>query len=114
MVNETRNQVRFPTPVPVVIHQLTLLQTYKRLASLANADHESQILSLLTIPSAPVDGAFNVGNGVTDSLKLHIKAARLVSIHVSPTVVFNGIVENSISSGWTYAQWEEWLSKNIV
>ena len=51
---------------------------------------------------------------VTDDLKLHIKAARLVGVHVSPTVVFNGIVENSISSGWTKEQWVEWLDKNVV
>jgi hypothetical protein len=43
-----------------------------------------------------------------------MQAARLVGVHVSPTVIFNGIVENSISSGWTKEQWDEWLQKNIV
>lgn len=51
---------------------------------------------------------------MTNDLKLHIKAARLVGIHVSPTVVVDGIVENSISSGWTKEQWVAWLDKNVV
>jgi len=38
----------------------------------------------------------------------------LVGIHVSPTVVFNGLVENGISSSFTPEQWDEWLQKNIV
>jgi len=35
-------------------------------------------------------------------------------VHVSPTVIFDGIVDNSISSGWDVVQWEEWLVKNVV
>lgn len=30
------------------------------------------------------------------------------------TVVFDGIVNNDISSSWTKEQWEEWLEKNVV
>jgi len=37
-----------------------------------------------------------------------------VGVHVTPTVIFNGVVENSISSSFTKEQWEEWLEKNIV
>jgi hypothetical protein len=51
---------------------------------------------------------------VTNDLKLHIKATRLVGIHVSPTVVVDGIAENSISSGWTKEQWVAWLDKHVV
>jgi hypothetical protein len=43
-----------------------------------------------------------------------IEMARLVGIHVSPTVVFNGVVANEISSSWTSEQWSEWLKKNVV
>jgi len=75
---------------------------------------EQQIYKLLAVPDKPVDGSYNVGNQITNDLKLHVKAARLVGVHVSPTVIFDGIVDNSISSGWEAVQWEEWLAKNVV
>ncbi|KAF8544259.1 hypothetical protein BDD12DRAFT_60409 [Trichophaea hybrida] len=92
--------------------------TYKRLAALAEETvgvSKEEVYELLKIPEeAGEDGALNVGNKVTDDLKVHIKAARLVGVHVSPTVIFNGVVENAISSGWTKEQWAEWLGKNVV
>lgn len=36
-----------------------------------------------------------------------MKMNRMQGVHVTPTVVFNGVVENSVSSGWTAEQWEE-------
>ncbi|KAF2222443.1 thioredoxin-like protein [Elsinoe ampelina] len=99
VVNETRNQ------------------TYKRLAKLAAGVglDEGKIYKQLEISDKPgEDGSLNTGNATTNDLKLLIKAARLIGIHVSPTVVFNGIVENSISSGFTAEQWDEWLSKNVT
>ncbi|KAG8630523.1 hypothetical protein KVT40_002142 [Elsinoe batatas] len=99
VVNETRNQ------------------TYKRLAKLAAGVglDEGKIYKQLEISDKPgEDGSLNTGNATTNDLKLLIKAARLVGIHVSPTVVFNGIVENGISSGFTAEQWDEWLSKNVT
>jgi len=92
-------------------------QTYERLSKIAGSVgvDEAAFLKLLWVDDKPnSEGAMNVGNGVTDDLKLLVKAARLVGVHVSPTVIFNGIVENSISSGWTKDQWDEWLQKNIV
>lgn len=43
-----------------------------------------------------------------------MQQARLVGIHVSPTVLFDGLVENNISSSFTAEQWDEWLQKNVV
>jgi hypothetical protein len=37
----------------------------------------------------------------------------MVGVHVSPTVVFDGVVVGEISSGWSGEQWEEWLGKNV-
>ncbi|KAK5170071.1 hypothetical protein LTR04_004669 [Oleoguttula sp. CCFEE 6159] len=99
VVNETRNK------------------TYARLAKIAAhvGVDEGEVLGLLEVPDKPAkDGSANVGNGVTDDVKLMVKANRLVGVHVTPTVLFNGIVENSISSSFTKDQWEEWLEKNIV
>jgi protein-disulfide isomerase len=55
-----------------------------------------------------------VGNAVTGDVKTIVKMARLTGVHVTPTVVFDGVVAGEISSGWTGEQWEEWLGKNVV
>lgn len=98
VVNETRND------------------TYKRLAKVAakagvDAD---QVYGLLQIPEKPgEDGALNAGNQVTNDLKVVTKMNRLVGVHVTPTGVFDGVVQD-LSSGWTGDQWDEWLEKNVV
>ncbi|KAJ5088145.1 hypothetical protein N7456_011761 [Penicillium angulare] len=99
VVNETRNA------------------TYERLAKIAGSVgvQEGKFLDLLKIPEAPrADGQLNVGNKVTNDLKWIIKTDRVIGVHVSPTVFFNGVEERGISSGFTAAQWEEWLSQNVV
>jgi len=95
VVNETRNE------------------TYKRLSDLAASAvgiPSDQIFSQLQITTK----VQNNGNKITNDLKLQIREARLRSIHISPTVLLDGIVDNSISSGWSEQQWQEWLEKNIV
>lgn len=93
-------------------------ETYKRLAKLAGSVEgvdEKTILDLLVVPDkAGEDGSLNVGNKVTDDVKFQVKANRVTGVHVTPTVLFNGVEERSISSGWTLEQWEEWLGKNAV
>ncbi|KAL1893102.1 hypothetical protein Cpir12675_004248 [Ceratocystis pirilliformis] len=91
--------------------------TYKRLAALAatvgvDSDRVYKMLEICDKPAA--DGSLNSGNGVTNDLKYAVKTARLVGVHVSPTVIFNGVVQNDISSGWDAGQWERWLTENIV
>jgi protein-disulfide isomerase len=92
--------------------------TYARLAKLAAGavpglnDHE--IYKLLEIKEAGAEGPKNQGNAVTNDVKTIVKMARLVGVHVTPTVVFNGVVAGEISSSWTEEQWAEWLEKNIV
>lgn len=92
--------------------------TYKRLAKLAAEStgvSADEVYKLLKIPeNAAPDGSLNTGNGVTNDLKWVIKTARLVGVHVSPTVIFDGVVANDISSGWTADQWLEWLGKNVA
>ncbi|KAI4907478.1 hypothetical protein J4E90_009507 [Alternaria incomplexa] len=98
LVNETRNA------------------TYKRLAKIAGSVgvDEAKVYGLLEISDKPgEDGALNSGNGVTDDVKVQVKANRLTGVHVTPTVVFDGVVNNEISSSWTAEQWEEWLEKNV-
>jgi hypothetical protein len=89
-------------------------ETYKRLAKLGGSIgvNEDQIFKMLEISDKPAaDGSLNTGNAVTDDLKVLVKMARLVGVHVSPSVIVDGVVENSISSGWTKEQWMEYLEK---
>jgi hypothetical protein len=51
---------------------------------------------------------------VLDELKVLVKMNRMQGVHVTPTVVFNGVVENGISSSFSGDQWEEWLEKNVA
>ncbi|KAI6250987.1 hypothetical protein HI914_00145 [Erysiphe necator] len=100
--------------VPVISE--TRNQTYARLAAIAEKVDvsKSEVLNLLTVSDKPAeDGSLNIGNGVTNDLKVLIKMARLVGIHVSPTVLFDGVVESSISSSWTVDQWVEWLETKL-
>ncbi|KAF3909662.1 hypothetical protein AA313_de0207747 [Arthrobotrys entomopaga] len=98
VVNETRNQ------------------TYTRLAELAATVgvNAAEVQKVLFIADKPDGDSYNIGNQVTNDVKLITKAARQVSAHVTPTVFFNGVMENSISSGWTLEEWKEWIEKNIV
>lgn len=99
VVNETRNQ------------------TYKRLSKLASdvtGVSEDKFYDLLVISDKPdKDGGLNAGNKVTDDVKWITKTNRLVGVHVTPTVLFNGWPEGSISSSWKKEQWEEWIEKNL-
>ena len=89
--------------------------TYRRLAGLAGdvgVDGDA-IYGLLAVADKPGDGgALNAGNKVTDDLKLVTKMNRLTGVHVTPTVVFDGVVQDT-SSSWTVEQWKEWLGKNV-
>lgn len=92
-------------------------ETYKRLAKLAGSVEgidESTIYDLLVVSDKPgPDGSLNIGNKVTDDVKFQVKANRVTGVHVTPTVLFNGVEERSIGSSWTVEQWEEWLKKNV-
>ena len=56
-----------------------------------------------------VEGAHNTGNEATDTLKFYTKFHRTRGIHVTPTVMVNGVVDDSISSGWSLEQWTTYL-----
>ncbi|KAJ3212732.1 hypothetical protein HDU83_000504 [Entophlyctis luteolus] len=60
-----------------------------------------------------VEGSKNTGNEVTNVLKVHVRIARQNAIHVSPTVLYNGLIDNAVSSGWTLEQWKEYLEARL-
>ncbi|KAI4090851.1 MAG: hypothetical protein LQ344_004498 [Seirophora lacunosa] len=91
-------------------------ETYRRLAKLASevGVDEGEVYGLLEIADKPGDdGSLNTGNGVTSDVKVMVKVNRLMGVHVTPTVLFNGVVENSISSSFTGDQWQAWLDENV-
>lgn len=91
-------------------------QTYRRLAKIAGSAglNENEVYSLLEISDKVTDdGALNVGNKVTDDLKVVTKMNRLIGIHVTPTGVFDGVVQD-IGSSWGQEEWKEWLNKNVA
>ncbi|KAL2814733.1 thioredoxin-like protein [Aspergillus granulosus] len=91
-------------------------QTYERLANIGSSVgvNKDELLDLLTVADKPdAEGQLNTGNKVTNDIKLMVKAGRVVGVHVSPTVYFNGIEEPGISSSFTATQWEQWLAKNV-
>ncbi|TVY49824.1 hypothetical protein LOCC1_G000453 [Lachnellula occidentalis] len=101
----------------VNVVQETRNQTYSRLAKVGAKVglDEKEFLKLLWINDKPAsDGSLNIGNAVTNDLKVLVKMNRLVGVHVTPTVIFDGVVDNSISSSFTGQQWEEWLEKNVA
>lgn len=91
--------------------------TYKRLAKIGAkvGINEEKMFDLLKISDKPAeDGSLNTGNAVTNDLKVLVKMNRMQGVHVTPTVVFDGVVENGISSSFSSEQWEEWLEKNVA
>ncbi|KAM6496198.1 hypothetical protein JOM56_008904 [Amanita muscaria] len=60
------------------------------------------------------DTVQNTGVGVTNNLKYTIKFARQNSIHVSPTVLWDGLVQNQISSSWGANEWNAFLLENVT
>lgn len=90
--------------------------TYRRLAALAAESagvSANDAYDLLKVGEKEIGAAgSNGGNQITNDLKTSIKIARLVSVHVSPTVIFDGVVAPEFSSSWGEQQWIEWLRKN--
>ncbi|KAG6866116.1 hypothetical protein C0991_008424 [Blastosporella zonata] len=91
---------------------LTPLQIRDSLAELAAqvipSDAVKDFKDLLILKSTP-----NGGNAVTDDLKYTIKFSRQNGIHVSPTVLWDGLVANEISSSWGVKEWSEFLANKV-
>lgn len=99
----------------------TRSDVYKELVSLATSSltssatiTEGGILSLLHIGAVQdAEQSTNKGNKVTNDLKYFIKLGRQNGIHVSPTAVWDGVVENSISSGWSLDDWKKFVQSKL-
>lgn len=83
-----------------------LAEQLSKLAETAVGVSSEKVLSLLVNGTEEVK---NAGNKVSNDLKLFIRIGRQNGIHVSPTVLLDGIKDESISSGWEMDQWKEYL-----
>ncbi|KAF2397475.1 hypothetical protein EJ06DRAFT_533076 [Trichodelitschia bisporula] len=87
--------------------------TYRRLVEMATKEFGvgwNPVWNALTLTGTHG----NEGNFMTNEIKVWVKRGRQMGIHVSPTVVVNGVIEDSISSSWTQEQWLDWLAKNVL
>jgi len=93
--------------------QRTTIETREKLAELAapiiGHDNVGVFKDLLKYKSTP-----NGGNGVTDDLKYTIKFSRQNGIHVSPTVLWDGLISGEISSSWGEKEWISYLESKVV
>jgi hypothetical protein len=55
-----------------------------------------------------------VENGANIFFCFAVKFSRQNSIHVSPTVLFDGLVANEVSSSWGEAEWTEFFQRRIA
>lgn len=81
-------------------------ETYKRLAKLAHESagvDEAKFLELLAI--APSEIPKNAANALQKDVKYFVRESRQNGIHVSPTVLINGIVDNSFESSTPTETW---------
>ncbi|KAJ7827651.1 hypothetical protein B0H14DRAFT_2813944 [Mycena olivaceomarginata] len=94
---------------------LTPLQIREKLAALAAevipvpSSAAGKFADLLVLASSP-----NGGNAVTDDLKYTIKFSRQNGIHVSPTVLWDGLVANEVSSSWGEQEWTDFLLAKVT
>jgi len=93
---------------------LTPRQIREKLAQLASnllpSDALAEFKDLLTLKGEFLNG----GTGVTDDLKYNTKFSRQNGIHVSPTVMWDGLVANEVSSGWEQQDWVDFFESKVA
>jgi len=93
---------------------LSPIQIRERLALLfaetgVSGDRVESFKELLKLKSTP-----NGGVSVTDELKYTIKFSRQNGIHVSPTVLWDGIIANEVSSSWGKTEWTQFFAQKVT
>ncbi|KAJ3259168.1 hypothetical protein HK103_002835 [Boothiomyces macroporosus] len=90
------------------IDSKTRNEIYNDLAELAaQFVNKEEFLNLLRIDTST---KHNNGNQVTAEFKRHLKISRHNHVHVSPTWIINGLINDDISSGWSLDDWKKLLS----
>lgn len=66
-------------------------------------------------PAAVIDavspaGQGNCGTAVTQALEFYTRFGRQNGVHAAPTVLVNGLVDDSIRASWSADQWQAYLA----
>ncbi|KAI0053717.1 hypothetical protein FA95DRAFT_1530643 [Auriscalpium vulgare] len=93
---------------------LSPIQIREKLAGLADEAGLSQsqvaeFKDLLINKSTP-----NGGVSVTDDLKYTIKFSRQNGVHVSPSVLWDGLLANEVSSSWGDKEWNDFFAAKVT
>ncbi|KAI0271968.1 hypothetical protein BGY98DRAFT_1004453 [Russula aff. rugulosa BPL654] len=93
---------------------LTPLQIREKLASLyaesgVSGDQVEAFRDHLRNKSTP-----NGGVSVTDDLKYTIKFSRQNGVHVSPSVLWDGLLASEISSSWGETEWAKFFEQKVA
>jgi protein-disulfide isomerase len=92
---------------------LTPIQIRENLAQVASevipSNAVDEFRELLKLKGSP-----NGGVAVTDDLKYTIKFSRQNGVHVSPTVLWDGLIAGEISSSWGEKEWNEFLAAKVM
>jgi len=93
---------------------LTALQIREKLASLyaesgVSGNQVEAFKDLLRNKSTP-----NGGVSVTNELKYTIKFSRQNGVHVSPSVLWDGLLASEISSSWGETEWAKFLEQKVA
>jgi len=84
--------------------------------SVLTSDQINAAKALLVLNTTDNDGSaiFNGGNAVTNDLKYFIRFGRQNGIHASPTVTWDGLIQDQVSSSWAVAEWTKFFSDSGV
>jgi len=92
--------------------KLSPIQIRAQLVSLASEvigqEKGKEMADLLVHKTTP-----NGGTAVTDDLKYNIKMGRQNGIHVTPSAVWDGLFQASVSSSWGEKEWSEFFEQNV-
>jgi len=93
---------------------LSPIQIREKLAALfaetgVSGDKVEEFKELLKLKSTP-----NGGVSVTDELKYTIKFSRQNGVHVSPSVLWDGLLANEVSSSWGEAEWTKFFAQRVA
>ncbi|KAI5123396.1 hypothetical protein M0805_006104 [Coniferiporia weirii] len=77
--------------------------------TVVGADKKDALKDLLSFKSS-----LNGGTAVTDDLKYTVKFSRQNSIHVTPTVLWDGLIAGEISSSWGEREWSIFLKAKVA
>jgi len=104
------DKVTFEKSRKEIIEELALI------GAECGVDQDAMALLMMPVCNTPgfAGEEVNTGSGVFSDVKWYVKHHRKRGMHVTPTVILNGLEDEAISSGWTKEQWLDHLGKILA